>query len=213
MQLKNKKSIRSEGFSLLELLIAIVIGTIGATAIMPTMNQQLLQSSVDAYTNKIEAGLSGLKTNLLMRQMHCELLFPSAAQSSTGIRASQLENMVIDHPSRCPKPKAIQDWNGQRLEMKTTTLRLVSQKRTLSNKQQNDLRVTVTPQTLGLTTIGGIAAPAAGSGQKALTIRVRSQELQRLKRGFERCVQLEVMTGTIIRGTWNQRSRQCSQNS
>jgi prepilin-type N-terminal cleavage/methylation domain-containing protein len=214
MQLKkHPTSAENDGFALVELLVAIVIGTIGATAIMPTMRQQSLQTNVDAYTSKIESGLAGMKTNLLMRQGSCELYFPSGAQSNRGIHPNQLEELIIDHPSRCPRPAAIQDWNGQTLDMKTTALRLVSQKRTLNSNQGNDLRIIITPQRVSLTTIGGIAAPTAGSNQEALTIRVHSQELKNKGRGFERCIQLEVMTGTIIRGTWHESSKKCTHSS
>ena len=182
--LKSKPKQR-DGFSLLELLIAIVITTVGATSALPAMQQQFKQASVDAYTNKIEAGLTHLKANLLRRQNHCQLSFPSGSTSSHGITPNQLESMVIDHTSLCPRPTSVSNWNGQQLEMRSSSMRLVNQKKSLRSNQASDLRIIASPQTIDLTTIGGVAAPTAGGQHQALTLRIYSQALKRSGKGFE----------------------------
>lgn len=213
MPLRYQTAEKEIGFSVIELLIAIIITVIGAVSVMPNIFQQFKQADVDSYTNRLETGLASLKSNLLSRQMQCKIKFPSAASRSQGISPRQLEQISLDHPSDCPKPPFIRNWNGRLLDMKSTDLRLVNLKGLSSKKQNDDLRIVVTPITVEITTIGGVAAPAAGSNQQPLTLRVYSQALKRERMGFERCLQLEVMTGAIIRGTWNPSLNLCSQTT
>jgi len=206
-------TIKADGFSVIELLIAIIITVIGAVSVMPSLFQQFKQADVDSYTNRLESGLANLKSNLLSRQTQCKIKFPTSASRTTGITPQQLEQINLDHPNDCPKPQSIQNWNGQRLDMQTTDLRLVNLKGLSSRKQNDDLRVVVTPATVEITTIGGVAAPTAGSNQQPLTLRVYSRALKQQGKGFERCLQLEVMTGAIIRGTWNPSLNLCSKTA
>ena len=53
-----------------------------------------------------------------------------------------------------------------------------------------------------MTTIGGVTAPDASVDTSPLIIRIRSTSLVAQAKGFERCLKLEPMTGTLIRGTW-----------
>lgn len=206
MQLRKQRpdvSQLNHGFSVVELLVVVIIAVIGGISAMPQLYQRFKQASVDSYSNRLESGLASLKSNLLSRQTKCKIRFPSAASRTQGITPQQLERVILDHPSDCPKPQPIQNWNGQRLHMKSTDLRLVNLKGLSSQKENEDLRIVVTPATVEITTVGGVAAPAAGSNQQPLTLRVYSQALRQQGKGFERCLQLEVMTGAIIRGTWN----------
>ena len=58
-------------------------------------------------------------------------------------------------------------------------------------------------------------SPRASFDPTPLTIRIRSRGLMAKKQGLERCLQLEVMTGTLIRGTWKGKdfdTGQCTQS-
>ena len=52
---------KSAGFSLLELLVGMVIVTIGLSAAIPTYLRNMRQGEVDRYTQQLEAGFFGLR--------------------------------------------------------------------------------------------------------------------------------------------------------
>jgi hypothetical protein len=86
--------------------------------------------------------------------------------------------------------------------MNITDLRLVNIKQTLTPNQANDIRLLISPGSISMTTIGGVTAPDASVSTSPLIIRIRSKSLHSKAQGFERCLKLEPMTGTLIRGTW-----------
>lgn len=203
----------SDGFSLLELLITMAIIVIAATAVVPQLQQRMKQAAVDAYTNRLEAGINQFKANMIGRQDSCTITFPSGAGTSTEITPLALENLQIDtigEGSDCPKPA---DMNG--LDMASTDLRIISLKGSLTKQQQADIKLLISPASIAMTTVGGVSAPDANMSSQPLIIRVRSQSLHRQGRGFERCLRLEPMTGSLMRGTWRGNdftSGTCQQN-
>ena len=76
MAKSHKATIKPDGFSVIELLIAIIITVIGAVSVMPSLFRQFKQADVDSYTNRMESGLANLKSNLLSRQTKCKIKFP-----------------------------------------------------------------------------------------------------------------------------------------
>jgi prepilin-type N-terminal cleavage/methylation domain-containing protein len=197
--------IRSPGFSLLELLATIVIATILAIAGLPYLQDRYKQAQVDAYTNRLEAGINQMKAGMNSRQDSCTIEFPAGAGSENEIGPSTLEQIQIDTDgagTNCPRPTSMGTAEGRRLSMNTTDLRLVSIRNRLSTSQAKDIRLLISPSTITMTTIGGVTAPDANVNSTPLIIRVRSASLYARSRGFERCLKLEPMTGTLIRGTW-----------
>jgi prepilin-type N-terminal cleavage/methylation domain-containing protein len=189
-----------DGFSLVELLTTVVISTLVAMAVIPQLQQRLRQASVDAYTNRLEAGINQLKANMIGRQDSCEIIFPNGAGGEVEISSAAIESLQIDtqgEESSCPQPR---DMNG--MEMPTTELRLISIKRTHTMQQGDDIRLLISTDAISMSTVGGVAAPDSTTSHQPLIIRIRSQKLHQSGKGFERCLQLEPMTGTLIRGTW-----------
>lgn len=204
---------RADGFSLLELLITMVIIVIAATAVVPQLQQRMKQAAVDAYTNRLEAGINQFKASMIGRQDSCTITFPSPAGTSTEITPLALEELQIDtvgEGSDCPRPTGM---NG--LDMASTDLRIISLKGSLTKQQADDIRLLISPGSIAMTTVGGVSAPDANTSNEPLIIRVRSQSLHRQGRGFERCLMLEPMTGSLMRGTWSGNdftSGSCRQN-
>jgi prepilin-type N-terminal cleavage/methylation domain-containing protein len=200
-----EKHLADSGFSLVELLATIVIGLILAMAAIPPLQQRLKQSQVDAYTNRLEAGVSQMKAGMISRQDACTIVFPSGSGTETEIKPSDLESLQIDTQgagSNCPKPTSMGASSGTNLSMNITDLRLVNIKQSLSPKQADDIRLLISPDSISMTTIGGVTAPDASVSTLPLIIRIRSKSLHAKSQGFERCLKLEPMTGTLIRGTW-----------
>ena len=193
------------GFSLIELLATIVIGLILAMAAVPQLQQRFKQSQVDAYTSRLEAGINQMKASMISRQDACTIEFPLGAGTEAEIKPSALESLQIDTQgagSNCPKPTSMGRSGGSNLTMNLTDLRLVNIKHTLSPNQANDIRLLISPTSISMTTIGGVTAPDASMSTSPLIIRIRSTSMHSEAKGFERCLKLEPMTGTLIRGTW-----------
>ena len=205
MSIMKQEHNASTGFSLLELLATVVIGLIVAIAAIPQLQQRYKQSQVDAYTSRLEAGLNQLKAGMNGRQDSCTIVFPAGAGNESEIRPSVLEAMQIDTQgagSNCPKPTSMGTADGRNLIMNSSDLRLVNSKNTLSASQNKDISLLIAPKSISMTTIGGVTAPDASVSSTPLIIRIRSASLNSRSQGFERCLKLEPMTGTLIRGTW-----------
>ena len=204
------------GFTLTELMVGLAITSIGMAAFLPRLHQQIRQTSVDSYTSKIESGIIQMKANMVSRQGSCRIQLPAGAGSETEIMPRALESLVIDddplNPEAwCPPPTV--DMGG--LSMKPTQTRFLNLKNSLSEHQHNDIRLLIAPEQISMNTIGGVTAPEASFDPTPLTIRIRSRGLMAKKKGLERCLQLEVMTGTLIRGTWKGKdfdTGQCTQS-
>ena len=65
----------SEGFSLLELLVGMVIVTIGLSVALPSYMRNLRQGEVDRYAQQLEAGFFGLRAKLGQHKTSCTLKF------------------------------------------------------------------------------------------------------------------------------------------
>ena len=200
-----QKHSQNQGFSLIELLATIVIGLILAMAAIPQLQQRFKQSQVDAYTSRLEAGINQMKAGMISRQDACTIVFPTGAGTETEIKPSTLESLQIDTQgagSNCPKPSSMGTPGGSNMSMNSSDLRLVNIKNTLSKSQASDIRLLISPSSISMTTIGGVTAPDASVSTTPLMIRIRSSSLHTKAQGFERCLKLEPMTGTLIRGTW-----------
>ena len=190
------------GFSLIELMVAVLISTIAAMAVVPALQTRFRQAAVDSYTQKIEAGLTQLKANMIGRQDSCIIRFPSGAGSEAEFKPKDLDNLAIQEEAMngeeadCPKPSKM----GGRT-MATTKLRLLSIRNTQNDYDNNDLKILISPEAIAINTIGGVASLAQGS--EPLIIRVRSDTLHQQNKGQERCVVMQPTTGEITSGSWN----------
>ena len=59
-------------------MVAVFISSIAAMAILPALNNRFRQAAVDSYTQKLEAGLTQLKANMIG---NTDIHFPNGAGS------------------------------------------------------------------------------------------------------------------------------------
>ena len=83
---------KSSGFSLLEMLVGMVIITIGLSAAIPSYVRNMRQGEVDRYTQLLEAGFFGLRAKLGRQKTSCTLHF-----DTSGL------NNFAGHLMRCQK--------------------------------------------------------------------------------------------------------------
>ena len=89
---------KSAGFSLLELLVGMVIVTIGLSAAIPTYLRNMRQGEVDRYTQQLEAGFFGLRAKLGQQKTSCTLNFDTSGLNNFAAPADVVE--MKDHPER-----------------------------------------------------------------------------------------------------------------
>ena len=89
---------KAAGFSLLELLVGMVIVTIGLTAAIPSYLRNIRQGEVDRYTQQLEAGFFGLRAKLGQQKTSCTLNFDTSGLNNFAPPADVVE--MQDHPER-----------------------------------------------------------------------------------------------------------------
>ncbi|QNI85832.1 hypothetical protein SynPROS71_02057 [Synechococcus sp. PROS-7-1] len=89
---------KSAGFSLLELLVGMVIVTIGLSAAIPSYLRNMRQGEVDRYTQQLEAGFFGLRAKLGQQKTSCTLNFDISGLNNFAAPADVVE--MKDHPER-----------------------------------------------------------------------------------------------------------------
>ena len=192
------------GFSLLELMAAVVISSFAAMAIVPAIQIRFRQAAVDSYTQKLEAGLTQLKANMISRQDSCIIRFPDGSGSETEFSPDDIDQFTIKEELGsgdevdCPQPNNM----GGRT-MATTSLRLINLKNTHSDFDKTDIKILITPASIAINTVGGVTAPNPSYNNEPLTIRIRSETLYNQNKGQERCVVMQPTTGEISSGSWS----------
>ena len=89
---------KSAGFSLLELIVGMVIITIGLSASIPSYLRNMRQGEVDRYTQQLEAGFFGLRAKLGQQKTSCTLNFDTSGLNNFVTPADLLE--MKEHPER-----------------------------------------------------------------------------------------------------------------
>ena len=89
---------KSAGFSLLELLVGMVIVTIGLSAAIPSYLRNMRQGEIDRYTQQLEAGFFGLRAKLGQQKTSCTLNFDTSGLNNFAAPADVVE--MKDHPER-----------------------------------------------------------------------------------------------------------------
>ena len=82
---------KSEGFSLLELLVAMVIIAIGLSAAIPSYLRNMRQGEVDRFASQLEAGIFGLRAKLGQQKTSCTLNFDQSGLTNFVPPADLLE--------------------------------------------------------------------------------------------------------------------------
>ena len=197
------KQTQDAGFSLIELMVAVFISSIAAMAILPALNNRFRQGAVDSYTQKLEAGLTQLKANMIGRQDSCIIHFPNGAGSEQEFSPNNIDQFVIKEEISssddvdCPKPS-----NMGNKTMATTELRLINIKGSQNDFDNSDIKILISPDSIAINTVGGVTAPNPSYNNKPLTIRIRSDSLHQKSKGLERCIVMQPTTGEITNGTW-----------
>lgn len=77
--MKNK----ANGFTLIEMVVALSLLSIATAATVPTIARNRWQKDVDGYAIKLESGLLDLKAKLGKQKTSCEIEFPTAYSFQT----------------------------------------------------------------------------------------------------------------------------------
>ena len=210
---------KSAGFSLLELLVGMVIITIGLSAAIPSYLRNMRQGEVDRYTQKLETGFFGLRAKLGQQKTSCTLNFDTNGLNNFAPPADVVE--MQDHPERmeccnsdieatghssgCAYGPEIgtllaEDSSGAEKEkiIRDRSLRLLDREGT---PESEVVEVSVNLASYELTPPG----TSTMSENLIFLIRSTNTEEQRLR---TRCLQIS-STGTVFRGSWNASTSTC----
>ena len=210
---------KSAGFSLLELLVGMVIITIGLTAAIPSYMRNMRQGEVDRYTQQLEAGFFGLRAKLGQQKTSCTLNFDQNGLNNFAAPADLVE--MQDHPERieccnsdieaagrssgCAYGPEIGTLlaEGSSGDEKTKiirdrSLRLLDREGT---PESEAVEVSVNLASYELTPPG----TSTMSDDLIFLIRSTNNEEQRLR---TRCLQISG-TGTIVRASWDASTSSC----
>lgn len=224
--------LRPQGFSLLEMLVGIVIITIGLSAAIPTYLRNMRQGEVDRYTQQLEAGFFGLRAKLGQQKTSCTLNFDQNGLSNFVAPADLVEmpddliempkNLVNDpHPDRIECCNSdIEDtgrssgcaygpWIGTLLAGESIGTEKVKIMRDRSLRLLDRER---TPESKAVEVSVNLSSyeltpPGTSTMSDELIFLIRSTNTQE-KRLRTRCLQI-AGTGTIFRANWDSSSSSC----
>ena len=211
--------LKSQGFSLLEMLVGIVIISIGLSAAIPTYLRNMRQGEVDRYTQQLEAGFFGLRAKLGQQKTSCTLQFDNNGLNNFVPPADLVE--MIQHPERMeccnsdieaagrsngcaygPEIGALLAKSSSGAEKtkikRDRSLRLLDRERTPESKA---VEVSVNLSSYELT------PPGTSTMSDELIFLIRSTNTQE-KRLRTRCLQI-AGTGTIFRANWDSSASSC----
>ena len=210
---------KSTGFSLLELLVGMVIVTIGLSAAIPSYLRNMRQGEVDRFTQQLEAGFFGLRAKLGQQKTSCTLNFDTSGLNNFAAPADVVE--MKDHPERIeccnsdieaagrssgcaygPEIGALLagDSSGEEKVkiMRDRSLRLLDREGT---PESDAVEVSVNLASYELTPPG----TSTMSEDLIFLIRSTNTEEERLR---TRCLQMSG-TGTIVRASWDASTSSC----
>ena len=210
---------KSAGFSLLELLVGMVIITIGLTAAIPSYMRNIRQGEVDRYTQQLEAGFFGLRAKLGQQKTSCTLNFDQNGLNNFAAPADLVE--MQDHPERieccnsdieaagrssgCAYGPEIgtllaegSSGDERAKIIRDRSLRLLDREGT---PESDAVEVSVNLASYELTPPG----TSTMSDDLIFLIRSTNTEEQRLR---TRCLQISG-TGTIVRASWDAFTSSC----
>ena len=210
---------KSAGFSLLELLVGMVIITIGLSAAIPSYLRNMRQGEVDRYTQQLEAGFFGLRAKLGQQKTSCTLNFDQNGLNNFAAPADLVE--MQDHPERieccnsdieaagrssgCAYGPEIgtllaegSSGDERAKIIRDRSLRLLDREGT---PESDAVEVSVNLASYELTPPG----TSTMSDDLIFLIRSTNTEEQRLR---TRCLQISG-TGTIVRASWDAFTSSC----
>ena len=212
---------KQRGFTLLELLVGMVIISIGISISIPSYLRNMRQGEIDRYTQQLESGFFSLRAKLGQQKTSCTLIFDSSGLNNFVSPAGLVE--VRKHPERieccnsdieaagqsngCAYGPEIgellaKNSSGPEKEriIRDRSLRMVNQERT---PESMATKISVNLPSYELT------PPGTSTMTEELIFLIKSNKPddQNLR---TRCLEISG-TGRIYRGTWNEVSTRCEE--
>lgn len=179
---------RQKGFTLVELLVAVIIMTAASLWTLPKLNHKILQGRVDRYTQNLETGLFGLMARVRRSSKFCTLFEQNPNPSKYISPRDLLELNQINNRSAlisCPCTTGSNNCN--------TPFRFLQKE----NSDETDfVQVRVSQTNYGLSPQG-----TNPNGEK-LIFRIRSRDWKKHSNVFTRCIEISG-NGHLFKGTWD----------
>ena len=210
---------KSAGFSLLELLVGMVIVTIGLSAAIPSYLRNMRQGEVDRYTQQLEAGFFGLRAKLGQQKTSCTLNFDTSGLNNFAAPADLVE--MKNHPERiecCNSDiEAAGRSSGCAYGPEIGTLLAGDSSGAEKDKISRDRSLRLldregTPESEVVVMSVNLASyeltpPGTSTMSDDLIFLIRSSNTQE-QRLRTRCLQISG-TGTVFRASWNPTTSKC----
>ena len=197
---------QSNGFSLLELIVAMAIATMVLGWALPVYRKLTWQGEVDRYAQMIESGLFSLRSNLGVHRSNCCINFRARSSAYNGLGVNDfgdpielLEFFDSDSSSSLVfTDDTDQDCNGHRLQClpddaHTEGYRFISRENSRESKAV---------EVASLTASYVLSPPGTSTSGDDLTILVRSKHQKHSDGLRVRCVLL-TGNGDLNQGSWN----------
>ena len=181
---------KSSGFTLVELLVAIVILT-GVTAwALPRLNHKIQQSHVDTYTQNLETGMFGLMARVRKSAKYCTLFktnpsITTYADPNQIIELSQINSNNRNQYIDCPCTPGSSNCS--------TPFRFLHKEQT---REANLVQIQVSKSNYGLSPQG------TNPEGVDLIMRIRSKQWNNNPQVLTRCLVLSG-NGHLFKGTWD----------
>lgn len=210
-----------QGFTLLEMLVAIIIITIGVSTALPSFLRQMRQGEVDRYTQQLEAGFFGLRAKLGRQKTSCILKFqnsglenfvpPSELVEMTNnperLECCNTEIRTAGRSSGCANgpeigaliAESVSDITEKRAIERNRSFRLMDEEGT---PESTAVEIAVNSSSYEL------SPPGTSTAANDLIFLIRSTNTEE-KTLRTRCLQI-FGTGTVFRANWNPSTSNCS---
>ncbi len=208
---KNHANRQSNGFTLIEVLVVVVMIGIAGSMALPTYRRTLAQGNVDRYTQFVESGLFNLRARLGRTRSSCQInLDPNFTNNKFGLPSEVLEFQGENGArSKDPRLQCCEE-NGALVVCAADQLagekpyRFINLEGTQESKQ---VELSATQSTYEL------SPPGTSVSADDLTILIRTVDFDTLDSDLQarlltRCVSM-MGNGLVQAGTWSDEDMSC----
>ena len=200
LNLERHRKSESRGFTLVELLVAVVILT-GATAwALPRLNHKIQQTNVDTYTQNLETGMFSLMARVRRSAKYCTLFKTNPSINSYTHPNNIVELHQInrsDHQQYIDCPCTPGSSNC------STPFRFLHKEQT---RESNLVQIRISKSAYGLSPQG------TNPDGDELIVRVRSNQWNQNQQVLTRCLVISG-NGHLFKGTWDYEANQLSSSA